>query len=212
MPDTPPTDDAPKPPQKPSQKSPQKQTRKATTLAKRMTIVEAAIRLFVDKGFHAASIRDIAAEAGISLGNLYNHFSGKAGLIEEIAGLEAADLDRIERALFKTDTPRGRLETLTWMLHSQLADRDSAMLTAEIMAESLRNPAIAASFSENRDRLLEMVSGQLPPREHDPITQRDRAEAILDLIEGDAFRQILAGCKDPTADKVCALVVDLAGY
>lgn len=40
-------------------------------------IVAAAVRVFADRGFAAASIADIAAAAAISTGNVYRYFAGK---------------------------------------------------------------------------------------------------------------------------------------
>ncbi|MDA8244386.1 MAG: TetR/AcrR family transcriptional regulator [Elusimicrobia bacterium] len=43
----------------------------------RSRILAAAARLFTRQGFHGTSTRDIAAEAGVSLGNIYNYFGTK---------------------------------------------------------------------------------------------------------------------------------------
>jgi AcrR family transcriptional regulator len=40
-------------------------------------IVRAAYQLFVNHGYHGTSMRQIAQEAGIALGGIYNHFSSK---------------------------------------------------------------------------------------------------------------------------------------
>jgi len=40
-------------------------------------IIRAAHQLFVAQGYHGTSMRQIARKAGISLGNIYNHFSSK---------------------------------------------------------------------------------------------------------------------------------------
>ena len=45
--------------------------------ATRAKIVEAAHGLFLKHGFHGASMRQIADGAGLALGGIYNHFSGK---------------------------------------------------------------------------------------------------------------------------------------
>jgi TetR/AcrR family transcriptional repressor of uid operon len=37
-------------------------------------LIDAAYSLFVEKGFHATSMREIAKQAGVSLGNIYNYF------------------------------------------------------------------------------------------------------------------------------------------
>jgi AcrR family transcriptional regulator len=40
-------------------------------------IVQAAHRLFIENGYHGTSMRQIAEEAGIALGGIYNHFASK---------------------------------------------------------------------------------------------------------------------------------------
>jgi AcrR family transcriptional regulator len=47
-------------------------------------IKTAALAVFDEKGFHQASIRDIAAKAGCSLPTLYYHYGSKELLYEEI--------------------------------------------------------------------------------------------------------------------------------
>ena len=43
----------------------------------RNDILEAASRMFVERGYHGASMRLIAEEAGVALGGIYNHFNSK---------------------------------------------------------------------------------------------------------------------------------------
>lgn len=43
----------------------------------RSDILDAAYRLFLERGFHGTSMRRIANEAHVALGGIYNHFSGK---------------------------------------------------------------------------------------------------------------------------------------
>ncbi|MCS6886118.1 MAG: TetR/AcrR family transcriptional regulator [Acidobacteriota bacterium] len=52
--------------------------------ARREKIEEAAKVLFIKRGFHGTSMRDIAAEAGVSLGNLYNYYRTKEELLESL--------------------------------------------------------------------------------------------------------------------------------
>ena len=40
-------------------------------------IIQAAHRLFLNHGYHGTSMRQIAVEAGIALGGIYNHFASK---------------------------------------------------------------------------------------------------------------------------------------
>jgi len=43
-------------------------------------IEEAALRVFTRQGFHGTSVREIATEAGVSLGNIYNYYKTKEDL------------------------------------------------------------------------------------------------------------------------------------
>ena len=44
---------------------------------RRQQILEAAARHFSDRGFHATSMRDIAADVGFLVGSIYYHFDSK---------------------------------------------------------------------------------------------------------------------------------------
>jgi AcrR family transcriptional regulator len=69
---------------------------------KRQLLLDAAIRVFARKGYHAARIGDIAKEAGVAYGLLYHYFASKEDVLETvfrdtwtamldaIAGIEAA--------------------------------------------------------------------------------------------------------------------------
>jgi len=50
----------------------------------RQAIVDAGYRLFLNKGYHATSMREIADEVGLSLGAAYNHFHGKEDIFVSI--------------------------------------------------------------------------------------------------------------------------------
>jgi len=59
----------------------EKQTKGEVT---RLAIENAAIRLFLDQGYHATSMRQIAEQADLALGGIYNHFSSKDEIFEAI--------------------------------------------------------------------------------------------------------------------------------
>lgn len=50
----------------------------------RLSIENAAIQLFLEQGYHATSMRQIAERAGLALGGIYNHFSSKEEIFEAI--------------------------------------------------------------------------------------------------------------------------------
>ena len=54
------------------------------TADKRRLLLDAAVRVFARKGFHAARVGDIAEEAGVAHGLLYHYFSSKDEVLATI--------------------------------------------------------------------------------------------------------------------------------
>jgi AcrR family transcriptional regulator len=50
----------------------------------RIAIEDSAMELFIENGYHATSMRQIAEHAGLALGGIYNHFSSKEEIFEGI--------------------------------------------------------------------------------------------------------------------------------
>jgi AcrR family transcriptional regulator len=61
-------------------------TQEALTKGERtqQAIQDAAFSLFMEQGFHATSMRQIAERSGLALGGIYNHFSTKEEIFEAI--------------------------------------------------------------------------------------------------------------------------------
>ena len=67
-------------------------TETSLTIDKRRLLLEAAVRVFARRGFHAARVGDIAEEAGVAHGLLYHYFSSKEEVLETIFRETWADL------------------------------------------------------------------------------------------------------------------------
>ncbi|HJQ30721.1 MAG TPA: TetR/AcrR family transcriptional regulator [Pyrinomonadaceae bacterium] len=67
---------------------------------KRERIEGAAKELFIKRGFHATSMRDIAKGADTSLGNLYNYYRTKEDILESIIARYQKVVDSRLRAIF----------------------------------------------------------------------------------------------------------------
>lgn len=83
----------------------------AAVAATRARILRAAEALFSTQGFHGTGLREVAEKAGVSLGNIYNHFADKETLFRELmADLEKRYLDPgqpLPQALLALDFPAG---------------------------------------------------------------------------------------------------------
>ncbi|MFD5123091.1 TetR/AcrR family transcriptional regulator [Streptomyces sp. NPDC058385] len=89
---------------------------------RRQLIVEAAGRLFGERGYHAASMEEIAAGVGITATALYRHFPNKYALFAECAHAMA---DRLVGALDETPPEAAPADVLTALIRVTLAHRAS---------------------------------------------------------------------------------------
>ena len=77
-------------------------------------ILEAAARVFAQKGYHAATTKEIAAQAGVSEGTIYNYFQSKEDLLLSIPRLisETTALPALSQMLATPITSGGDEEKL----------------------------------------------------------------------------------------------------
>lgn len=171
-------------------------------------ILQAALQCFLVKGFHQTSMRDIAQAAGVSLGNLYNHFPGKEAIILAVAVAESEELAPLMQQLVSADGERAQVLVFLQDFHALCRQPEWAMLAVEVLAESARNAAVAEAFAENRRRLQQALADALQR-----VAQRERrrpvlapamqAQVLLDAIESDALRRGLGeadGADDASLD------------
>src|ERR1700752_4561818 len=75
----------------------------------RQKIVDAGIKVLIEKGFNAVGVQDITAAAGVPKGSFYNHFESKEALGAEIVERYGANQTRREILSDPTVPPLQRL-------------------------------------------------------------------------------------------------------
>lgn len=113
-------------------------------------ILNAAERCFVRSGFHRTTMQDVAAEAGMSPGNLYRYFDSKDAIVLALAERDRAQIGQDFAAL---PQPGDLLAALRSIAHKYFTEepRERAVLCLEIWAEATRNRSFA-TMSEAFDR------------------------------------------------------------
>lgn len=145
-------------------------------LARRQQVLDAAADAFRRRGFHAASMAEIAKTAGMSPGHIYNLFENKDDIIAAIVERDCEEVlvriaefqqegDLLEKMLAGTEQAIDE--------HSQVA---KSALQLEVLAEAGRNPKLAvvvrqsqALVNRKAQELIRQSLGeqadQLPPSE-----------------------------------------------
>jgi len=140
LPHTNPTDDAP----------PVRQRRTRRKEARPGELLEAALSLFVEKGFAATRVEEVAARAGVSKGTLFLYFPSKEELFkavvrETIAGRFAEWNEEFER--FEGDS----VELVRYCMHSwweRVGQTQASGITKLVMSEAGMFPEIADFYQQ----------------------------------------------------------------
>src|SRR6266446_467027 len=73
-------------------------------------VLAAAVELFAEYGYHAATMRDIAQMAGIQAASIYYHYANKQALLVEVMETHMRQLNaNLEHIVNKQDTVQQRL-------------------------------------------------------------------------------------------------------
>lgn len=118
-------------------------------LARRQQVLDAAAECFRRRGFHAASMAEIAKTAGMSPGHIYNLFENKDDIIAAIVERDCEEvLGRIAEFQQEEDLLQTMLASTEQAIdeHSQVAE---AALQLEVLAEASRNPKLAAVVQQS---------------------------------------------------------------
>jgi AcrR family transcriptional regulator len=109
---------------------------------RRAHILAAAERAFLREGFHASSMQDVAAEAGMSPGNLYRYFPSKEAIVAGLCASDQKELAANVQTLVSCGNPLAGIEVL---LRQHLVEepRERFQMIVEIWAEATRKPEIA---------------------------------------------------------------------
>ncbi|MEU7167930.1 TetR family transcriptional regulator [Streptomyces morookaense] len=168
------------PENEPPQAKPAPRTEKSEQT--RTLILETAMRLFQERGYDKTTMRAIAKEAGVSVGNAYYYFAGKEHLIQGFYDRIGAEHRTAARAVLDRETD----------LHARLAGVLQAWLD---VAEPYHE--FAAQFFKNAADPDSPLSPFSTESEH----AREASIAI--------HREVLAGSKAKVPDELAEVLPEL---
>ncbi len=151
--------------------------------------MRAAVTVMGEDGYEGASMRDIAARAGVSVAALYYHFPSKQDLLREFLD-EAYDviLARLDRRMAAADpTPAAQLdEVVSTLIAARLHDGFARQAANVAFREYTRlNSPERESIDAKRRRLLEKVEAVIDSGVASGAftvsTPREAAHAIVTL-------------------------------
>src|SRR6266480_728861 len=110
---------------------------------RRAQILDAALVCFAKRGFHQASMHDISAEAGISVGLIYRYFENKEGVISAMADRHKQEIGEVLERARQAPTLLESLEILFTAHCCEDAPQLVSAFVVDLYAEASRNPRVA---------------------------------------------------------------------
>ena len=175
----------------------------------RQRLLDAAARVFAQRGYQQATLDDIAKEAGFTIGAVYSNFSGKEELFLALADQEVEQRVAEIRAVADA-AERGEqagAEAAEQFRAFLERDPDWPLLFYEFWSFGVRNPKTQAEFSKRRQAVrdalaetLQRVAAQLGFELRFPASAL--ATAISATLNGLAFER--AADPDAIPDEVFA--------
>jgi len=119
------------------------QTQLDPSLDRRTQILDAALVCFAKRGFHQASMHDISAEAGISVGLIYRYFENKEAVISAMADRHKGEIHEVVERARQAPTLLEALEILFTAHCSEDSPKLVSAFVVDLYAEASRNTHVA---------------------------------------------------------------------
>lgn len=125
-------------------------------------VLDAALELFIEKGFAATRVEDIARRAGLSKGAVYLYFPSKEALLEGLvrrAIVPIADSALATLGAYEGD-PRLVISMVLRMLAQRFSDPKVMAMPKLLFREAVGFPELAAMYrAEVIDRVIPVIEG-----------------------------------------------------
>jgi len=166
---------------------------KRQTARNRQSIIDAATRLFRERGVDGVGLNELMREAGFTQGGFYNHFASKDALVAEVMtnamiGANARLLERIAKPLEAHHGNRFARQIKTYLSPSHRDDMENSCALACLAPDARRmSDAAQTGYAHGLDRALNQLTSIV---EDDPALcvanepPRDRAIALYAQMVG----------------------------
>jgi AcrR family transcriptional regulator len=165
-------------------------------------IIRAAVEVFSEKGYHRATIADVVARSGLSVGAIYTHFTGKEELFLQSCDLMSGQgLDELAIRLAPLTSTAERLRTAIAYYVETIDDFQGAPGQVGLVrawAEAREEPGVRDMLVRRRERLVGaaqlllregIARGELPAW----VDVDGLARGFMALLDGLLLQRIEAG-------------------
>ena len=163
---------------------------------RRAQILDAALVCFAKRGFHQASMHDISAEAGISVGLIYRYFENKDAVISAMADRHKKEIHEVLERAQQAPTLLESLEILFTAHCCEDAPQLVSAFVVDLYAEASRNQRVADLVRDVLQTAMDGVTDLIarsPEAENAAhgLKPHELAELIFAVSRGMLMRDVL---------------------
>jgi AcrR family transcriptional regulator len=160
-------------------------TATARSADRRRAILDAALSVFTERGYDAATIEDVRERSGASIGSIYHHYGSKEQLAAALYAEGLADYQRGFAAVLARDPqPAAGIRALVrHHLRWVEADQRLARFLLEHRTLELRE-ASAPQIEQQNAELVEALDGWLAPHLRARVVHRLPPDLFLAVLLG----------------------------
>ncbi|MBE3563112.1 MAG: TetR/AcrR family transcriptional regulator [Hydrogenibacillus schlegelii] len=153
-------------------------------------ILNAAIKVFAEAGYHGAQVSRIAREAGVADGTIYLYFSGKADLLVSVfRSYLSRHVERLRAVLAEESDVPAKLRRLVWEHFRPLSEHYELAVVTQVELRQA-DPALRGRINEILRSYLDVIDGLIEEGKAAGIFRRD--------IETHLMRKMIFGTLDET--------------
>jgi AcrR family transcriptional regulator len=157
--------------------------RTAKDVSRKEVILKAAALLFREKGYKAASMRDLAERVGVEAASLYNHIRSKSELLHDIC-FDVANIfwEHMNQVETSDKKPIEKLETLLRFHIRQMIENFQEVYVSDREWRYLANPYLSNFQSQRRNYRKRFAAVIEQGIESGDINKIDASTAVLIVL------------------------------
>ena len=163
----------------------------------RARLLDAAGQVFARRGFHAATVDEVAEAAGYTKGAVYSNFANKDALFLTLLDQRVAtQLQQVE-SLYAIESSEELLAVMRGRTEQEFAAaRDFGVLMVEFSLYAMRNPTaqaeLAKRYRQLRGRLAELITKRYDRHHSSPPMPPEHLAALALATDAGLFLQYSA--------------------
>jgi AcrR family transcriptional regulator len=176
---------------------------------RRQQLLEVALAVFGERGFHPASMNDVAEAAGVTKPVLYQHFRSKRDLYREVlTDVGGQLLDAITKATTAARSPHEQVE-LGFIAYFRFVADNEAAFRVLFGGGTRRDEEFAAQVALVEGAIAEAIATLIDVEGLTAPERRQLAHGLVGLAEGTS-RMWMAEGAEQAPEVLARLVADLA--